>query len=95
MAPHLRAYESAVKDGRCLTMLEAAKACGVTCHAIRKLIKDGVLPARQVVSDAPWQILSVDLDRPEVQEALRNRRLRGGRPCRVSRDDQTLEIPGT
>lgn len=89
------AYESAVKDGRCLTMLEAAKACGVTCHAIRKLIKDGILPARQVVPDAPWQILSADLDRAEVQEALRNRRVRGGRPCRVSRDDQTLEIPGT
>src|SRR5262245_57301635 len=62
-----RAYESAVKDGRCLTMLEAAKHCGVSCAAIRKLIRDGILPARQTVPDAPWQILAVDLERPDVQ----------------------------
>ncbi len=36
-------YESAVKDGRCLTMLEAARTLGVTCHVIRALIRDGIL----------------------------------------------------
>jgi DNA invertase Pin-like site-specific DNA recombinase len=88
-------YESAVKDGRCLTMLEAAEKLGVTCHAIRKLIRDGVLPAKQYVFDAPWQIMSADLERPEVQDALRRRRKRAGRPCRNSRDKLTLTIPGT
>jgi len=88
-------YESAVKDGRCLTMLEAAQKLGVTCHVIRKLIKTGVLPARQVIKDAPWQILAADLERPEVREALRRRRTRGGRPCRVAGDEQNLVIPGT
>jgi DNA invertase Pin-like site-specific DNA recombinase len=90
----IRAYDSATKDGRCLTMLEAAQKLGVTCHVIRKLIHDGILPARQVVFDAPWQILAADLDRPDVQAALRRRR-RSGRPCRNSRDDRTLVIPGT
>ena len=88
-------YESAIKDGRCLTMLEAAEKLGVTCHVIRKLIRDGVLPAKQFVFDAPWQIMSVDLERPEVQDALRRRRRRAGRPRRNSRDDLTLAIPGT
>lgn len=87
-------YDSAIKDGRCLTMLEAAKHLGVSCHQIRKLIVAGVLPARQIVFDAPWQILAADLERPEVQCALRRRAGRG-RPCRNSRDDRTLEIPGT
>lgn len=87
-------YESAVKDGRCLTMVEAAKHLGVSCHQIRKLIATGVLPARQVVFDAPWQILAADLERAEVERALRRRAGRG-RPCRNSRDDRTLEIPGT
>lgn len=90
----IRAYESATKDGHCLTMLEAAQKLGVSCYQIRKLIHDGHLPARQVVFDAPWQILATDLDRPEVQQALRRRQPRG-RPCRNSRDDRTLEIPGT
>jgi hypothetical protein len=88
-------YESAVKDGRCLTMLEAAEKVGVSCYAIRKLIRDKVLPAKQYVFDAPWQILATDLERPEVQDALRRRRTRTGRPCRNSRDNRTLIIPGT
>lgn len=88
-------YESAVKDGKCLTMVEAAKKAGVSCHAIRKLIRDGILPAKQYVVDAPWQILAVDLERPEVQQGLRRRRKRAGRPCRNSSDDRTLVIPGT
>lgn len=88
-------YESAVKDGKCLTMVEAAEKVGVSCHAIRKLIHAGILPAKQYVFDAPWQILAADLERPEVQEALRCRRKRKGRPCRNSRDERTLKIPGT
>lgn len=88
-------YESAIKDGRCLTMIEAAEKVGVSCHAIRVLIRKGILPAKQYVFDAPWQILAADLARPEVQEALRRRRKHAGRPSRISRDDRTLEIPGT
>lgn len=88
-------YESAIKDGRCLTMLEAAEKAGVTCHAIRVLIRKGILPAKQYVFDAPWQILAADLERPEVQDALRRRRKRAGRPSRISQDDRTLKIPGT
>jgi hypothetical protein len=88
-------YESAIKDGRCLTMVEAAEKAGVSCHAVRVLIRDGILPAKQFVFDAPWQILATDLERPEVQQALRRRRKRAGRPSRISRDDRTLKIPGT
>lgn len=90
----IHGYESAVKDGRCLTMVEAAAKAGVSCHAIRKLIRSGILPARQVLFDAPWQILASDLDRPDVQEALRRRGRRPGRPCRNSADERTLKIPG-
>jgi DNA invertase Pin-like site-specific DNA recombinase len=86
-------YESATKDGHCLTMFEAAAKLNVTCHAIRKLIKSGLLPARQVVFDAPWQIQTVDLERPEILKALRGRQ-RTGRPCRNSTDNRTLIIPG-
>jgi hypothetical protein len=88
-------YESGVKDGRCLTMVEAAEKAGVSCHAIRVLIRGGILPAKQYVFDAPWQILAADLERPEVQEALRRRRQRAGRPSRISPDNRTLRIPGT
>jgi DNA invertase Pin-like site-specific DNA recombinase len=91
----IHGYESANKDGRCLTMVEAAAKSGVSCHVIRKLIKTGVLPARQVVFDAPWQIQAADLERAEVQRTLRRRARGPGRPCRNSRDTRNLEIPGT
>jgi DNA invertase Pin-like site-specific DNA recombinase len=91
----IQGYESAIKNGRCLTMVEAAQKLGVTCHAIRKLITTGILPARQVIKDAPWQIQAIDLERPKVREALRGRRTLRGRPCRISRTDQNLVIPGT
>lgn len=88
-------YESKSKDGRCLTMSEAAANLGVSHYAIRCLIKSGVLPARQVVEDAPWQIMADDLRRPEVQQALRARAGRSRRPCRNSADTRTLRLPGT
>jgi hypothetical protein len=76
-------------------MLAAAKRLDVTCHVIRKLIRDGILPARQVMFDAPWQIAATDLDRSEVQDALRRRRTSHGRPYRNAGDTRTLVIPGT
>jgi len=88
-------YESKTKDGRCLTMTEAAETLGVSHYAIRCLIKSGVLPARQVVEDAPWQIMVDDLRRPEVQLALRARDRRRRRPRRISPDQRTLRLPGT
>lgn len=88
-------YESKNKDGRCLTMSEAAAQLGVSHYAIRCLIKSGALPARQVVKDAPWQIRADDLRRPEVQEALRARAHHRRRPCRDSANERTLRLPGT
>lgn len=88
-------YESKTKDGRCFTMTEAAEQLGVSHYAIRRLIKSGVLPARQVVEDAPWQIMADDLGRPEVHEALRARDRRRRRPRRISPDQRTLRLPGT
>jgi hypothetical protein len=88
-------YESKIKDGRSLTMSEAADQLGVSHYAIRCLIKSGALPARQVVEDAPWQILADDLRRPEVEAELRARDRRRHRPRRISRDQRTLQLPGT
>jgi hypothetical protein len=89
------AYDSALKDGKWLTMRESAIAEGVSDYAIRKLIRSEILPARQVMKDAPWQIRATDLARSEVQQALDDHRSGRKRPYRSRRDDRTLEIPGT
>jgi excisionase family DNA binding protein len=80
----IHAYRSAEKDGQWLTMSEAAAKLGVTNHRIRRLIKDGVLAAEQVVPGAPFQIRAGDVDDQRVHAAI----ARTGRPCRVDADNQ-------
>jgi excisionase family DNA binding protein len=83
----IHAYRSAEKDGAWLTMTEAATAVGITNHAIRRLIKTGVLSAVQVVPGAPYQIRADDLASEPVKTAI----ARKGRPCR-SADANTLPM---
>jgi len=66
----IHAYRSAEKDGEWLTMTEAAKALGVTNHVIRRLIKDGVLDAVQVVPGAPFQIRADEVTSDKVKTAI-------------------------
>jgi excisionase family DNA binding protein len=81
----IHAYKSAEKNGEWLTMSEAAAKLGVSNHQIRRLIKEGLLPAEQVVFDAPYQIKASDLQDERVAAAL----ARKGRPCRVVPENQT------
>jgi len=84
MVNDIRAYRSAHKDGEWLTMSEAAAVLGVNNHRIRRLIKEGVLRAEQVVPRAPYQIRASDLlDQTVVDAAART-----GRPCRVDAENQ-------
>src|SRR5207249_4466677 len=80
----IHAYRSAVKDGEWLTMIEAARLCGVTSHRIRTLIKAGILPAEQVVPGAPYQIRASDLKTDHVVQAMR----RKGRPYQLDPENQ-------
>jgi excisionase family DNA binding protein len=80
----IHAYRSAEKDGAWLTMSEAAAALGVSHHVIRRLIRDGVLKAEQVISGAPWQIRASDLATDDVKAAIS----RKYRPCRAVSEDQ-------
>lgn len=67
-------YAPARGDGDWLTMRDAAAALGVPSQVIRGFIQRGVLPAKQVMPDAPWQIRAEDLQTPAVREAVRTRR---------------------
>jgi len=87
----IHAYKSAEKNGEWLTMSEAAVMLGVSNHQIRRLIKEGVLPAEQVVPDAPYQIRARDLHEERVTLAL----ARKGRPCRVIPENQTSMFSDT
>jgi excisionase family DNA binding protein len=72
-------------------MRDAAAALGVSSHTIRRLIQTGVLPAAQVVLDAPYQIRSSDLHSQAVTTAI----ARKARPCRSESAEPLPMFPGT
>jgi DNA invertase Pin-like site-specific DNA recombinase len=87
----IHAYLSAEKDGEWLTMRDAAGVLGVSNYMIRRLIKTGVLPAAQVMPEAPYQIRSSDLHAQAVTAAI----ARKGRPCRSESVDTLPMFPDT
>ncbi len=89
----IRAYASARDPQHWMTMRDAAKYAGVSHHFMRTLIDRGVLPAKQVVPEAPWQIRRADLETAAVRAAIAGRHSTG-RPREARRDDQTPMIPG-
>lgn len=87
----IHGYLSADKTDPHRTMTEAAKELGVTNHVIRRLIRDGILPAKRLVEGAPYQIHADDLHTDAVQAAVK----RKGRPCRAVSQDQLSMFPNT
>ena len=85
----ISAYRSAGDDSQWLTMSEAARDLGVTNHVVRRLIRDGLLPAEQVVPRAPYQIRAEDLRSDGVRQALAHRR----HPCRTVSKSQISLFP--
>ena len=79
MVNDTRAYRSAHKQGEWLTMSESAANLDVKNHRIRRLIKEGLLPAEQVVARAPYQIRASDLQDQRMIDAV----ARTARPCQV------------
>jgi hypothetical protein len=72
-------------------MSEAAVKLGVSNHQIRRLIKQGILLADQVVPDAPYQIRASDLLDERVTTAI----ARKGRPYRPNSEKQTSMFSDT
>ena len=87
----IHAYRSAEKNGEWLTMTEAAARLGVSNHRIRRLIKDRVLAAEQVVAGAPYQIRASDLQDERLIAAIG----RTGRPCRAEMENRLPMFPDT
>jgi excisionase family DNA binding protein len=85
----IHAYRSAEKNGEWLTMTEAAAKLGVSNHRIRRLIRDRILTADQVVPGAPYQIRASDL----LDERVAAVTARTGGPCRIDQPNQLPMFP--
>ena len=67
---------------------EAASRLGVSKMTVIRLIKDGVLPAKQICIGAPYIIREIDLDLSAVKRAIKNGRAVSADPRQESFDYQ-------
>ena len=68
-------YREGERAERCeLILHEAASRLGVSKMTVIRLIRDGLLPARQICVGAPYVIQEADLDQPAVRRAIENGR---------------------
>jgi len=61
-------------ERRELILHEAASRLGVSKMTVVRLIRDGLLPAKQVCVGAPYVIREDDLDQPAIRRAIENGR---------------------
>jgi excisionase family DNA binding protein len=78
------------KENAWTTVEQAAKELGVSHTVIRRLIREGTLPAQQVVESTPWIIAREALKLTPVQTAVAA--VRNGRQLR-KRDPKQADFP--
>jgi len=72
------------------TMSETAAELGVSMCVIRTMVKNEILPARQVAKNAPWMIECEDLKKPAVQNYAEQ--ARAGKSAPFDDGTQTLNL---
>lgn len=73
---------------------ETANRLGICVGSVHKLIREGVLAARQLLPSAPWQVPAAQLESEAVKVGVREIISRRPRNYRVLQDDKTLKLPG-
>jgi hypothetical protein len=63
----IEGQKRAVNDPEILNQEQAAAYCGISTRSIRRLVSEGLLPKKQIVPYAPWEISRADLDSEPVQ----------------------------
>jgi DNA invertase Pin-like site-specific DNA recombinase len=68
---HTHGLSLSEKAAGCITLEKAAQALGVSDKVVKTLIRKKILPAKQVVTFAPWIIEQKDVESARVQAAVR------------------------
>ncbi len=90
----LPAYDPRQADRSKLTLTEAARMLDVSNTIIRRMIRDGLLPAKQVAGMGPFEIDITSIESPSVRKVAREAR-RAGRSLRErAAARRTLPLPG-
>src|SRR5262249_31869782 len=73
---------------------ETARRLKICVGSVLRLIREGILPAKQLMSSAPWQVAEAALESEPVRIGVREIVERRPRNLRVLREERTLKLPG-
>src|SRR3954465_10833641 len=72
----------------------AAQRLGICVGSVHRLIRQGVLPAEQIMPSAPWQVPVAALATETVQIGVRDVIARRPKNFKALQDVSTLRLPG-
>lgn len=87
-------FDPTSKTEEMITVDKAALRLGICVGSVYKLMRQGILPATQLVPSAPWEIPLVALDFEAVKTGVQAIIARRPRNYRVLQDVKTLALPG-
>jgi hypothetical protein len=87
-------FDPAVVRTEAITVDEAAHRLKICVGSVHRLIREGVLPATQLMPSAPWQIPVAALKTDAVKTGVRRVIERRPRNFNVLQDLKTLKLPG-
>jgi DNA invertase Pin-like site-specific DNA recombinase len=90
----IAAFDPAAVRVQTITVDETARRLQICVGSVLRLIRDGVLPATQLMPSAPWQIPVSALESEAVKIGVRNVIERRPRNFLVYQDEKSLKLPG-
>lgn len=90
----IAAFNPDANHPKTISVDEAARRLGICVGSVYRLIRDGTLPASQVMHSAPWQIQLAALSSEQVAIGVRAIVDRRPRNFAELQDTKTLRLPG-
>lgn len=90
----ISAFDATIVRAETITVDEAAHRLNICVGSVKRLIREGVLPATQLLPSAPWQIPVSALSTEGVTIGVRNVIERRPRNFRNLQDLKSLRLPG-
>jgi DNA invertase Pin-like site-specific DNA recombinase len=90
----IAAFDPAAVQVETISVDETARRLQICVGSVLRLIREGVLPATQLMPSAPWQVPAAALESETVQIGVRNVVERRPRNFAVLQEEKTLKLPG-
>jgi hypothetical protein len=90
----IAAFDPAANRIETISVDKTAARLGICVGSVQKLIREGVLPATQLMPSAPWQVPVAALESQVVKTGVQEIIERRPRKPKRHQDDKTLRLPG-